>query len=65
MSIELGKKLWLQELIKRKGFRQYEIAKLLGINESLFSKYVIGAREINEERKEKLAKILNVKKEDV
>jgi len=65
MNIELGKNLFLKELIKRRGFRQYEIARLLGVHESLLSKYVIGARKLNEERKEKLAKILNVKKEDI
>lgn len=65
MNIELGKNLYLKNLIKRKGFREYEIARLIGVDESLISKHITGARELNEERKEKIAKILNVKKEDI
>ena len=65
MNTELGKNLFLKELIKRRGFRQYEIARLIGIDESLISKHITGARELNNERKERIAKILNVGKEDI
>jgi len=65
MNTELGKKLWLKELIRRRGFRQYEIARLISVDESLISKHITGARELNDENKEKVAKILNVKKEDI
>ena len=63
--MELGKNLFLKDLIKRKGFRQYEIAKLIGVHDSLISKYILNGQGLKDERKEKLAKILNVRKEDI
>jgi len=63
--MELEKNLYLKELIKRRGFRQYEIAKLIGVHDSLISKYILNGQGLSDERKEKLAKILNVKKEDI
>lgn len=62
-NIELGKKLWLKELIRVRGLKQYEVAKLISVDESLISKHINGARELSEENKEKVAKILGVKKE--
>ena len=63
--MELEKKLWLKDLIRKKGFRQYEVARLMGIHECLISRHIIGARDLSDKNKEKLARILNVKKEDI
>lgn len=64
-NTELEKRLFLKELILRRGYRQYEVARKIGMNETLLSRYIIGARGLSDERKEKIAKLLNVRKEDI
>ncbi|MDD5601321.1 MAG: helix-turn-helix transcriptional regulator [Actinomycetota bacterium] len=59
------KNLFLKELIMRRGYRQYEVARMAGIHPTLLSDYIIGARDISDERKQKLAEILGVDKEDI
>ncbi len=59
------KNLFLKELILRRGYRQYEVANMVGMHPTLLSDYIIGARDISDERKEKLAEVLGVAKEDI
>ncbi len=59
------KNLFLKELILRRGYRQYEVARMAGIPETILSRYIIGARDLSDERKQKLAEILGVEKEDI
>jgi plasmid maintenance system antidote protein VapI len=65
MNLEIKRNYQLKEMIKRKGWRQYEIAKIAGFDEALLSRHINGSRELTDENKEKLAKILEVKKEDI
>ena len=53
------RKLQLQEFIKKSGFKQYDIANILNISESLISRYVSGDRTLSEREEEKISKILD------
>lgn len=65
MNLEIKRNYLLKEMIKRKGWRQYEIAKMAGFDEALLFRHINGSRELTEENKEKLAEILKIKKEDI
>ncbi len=63
--LEIKRNINLKKILIDRGIKQYEIANVLGIDESLISKHINGARELREEIKEKLAKLINIKKEDI
>ena len=61
----LKKNIKLKLICIEKGVKQYELARFLGIDESLISKHINGARELSEENKNKVAEFLKVKKENM
>ena len=61
----MSKNLFLKELIFRRGYRQYEVARMAGIPENILSRYIIGARDLSDDRKQKLAEVLGVAKDDI
>lgn len=65
MLIEIKRNYNLKKILKEKGIKQYELARAVGIDESLISRHIIGARELQNETKEKIANILGVKKEEI
>ena len=65
MIIEIKRNMNLKKLIKQAGVKQYEVAATLGIDESLLSKYIWGARKMPEDAINKLAELLEVNKSEI
>ena len=61
----LKKNIRLKVACIEKGIKQYELARFLGIDESLISKHINGIRELSEENINKATEFLRVNKENI
>ena len=61
----LKKNIKLKVACIEKRIKQYELARLLGIDESLISKHINGVRELSEENINKAAEFLKVNKKSI